>query len=49
MLAAGSEELEEILEEGDELILAFTIGEKEGEEDGEIAGADYELTCEVLG
>lgn len=49
MLAAGGEELEEILEEGDELVLAFAIGEEEGEEDGEIAGADDQLTSEVFG
>lgn len=48
MLAAGREELEEILEESDELVLAFAIGEEEREEDGEIAGADDQLTREVF-
>lgn len=43
VFSAGGEELEEVLEEGDELVLAFAVGEEEGEEDGEVAGADHYL------
>lgn len=48
MLAAGGEELEEILEEGDEFVFSFTISEEKREEDGEVAGSDDELACEVF-
>lgn len=37
MLSACAEELEEILEQCDEFIFSFAIGEEEGEEYGEVA------------
>ncbi len=48
MFAAGSEELEEILEKCDEFILSFAIGQEEGEEDGEVARPDYQLAGKVF-
>jgi hypothetical protein len=43
VFSAGGEELEEVLEEGDELVLALAVGEEEGEEDGEVARAHHYL------
>ena len=48
MFAAGGEELEEILEERDELVLALAVGEEEGEEDGEVAGAHHYLPGDIF-
>lgn len=46
MLAADAEELEEVLEQGKELVLAFAIGHEHWEEDWEIAGLHNELSCD---
>ena len=48
VFAAGGEELEEILEERDELVLALAVGEEEGEEDGEVARADHYLPGDIF-
>jgi hypothetical protein len=39
MLSTSAEKLEEVLEQCDEFVLALAVGEEEGEEDGEVAGA----------
>lgn len=44
MLATQAEEFEQILEEGEKFILSFTIGEKQGEEDGELTSSNHNLT-----
>jgi len=49
VLSTGGGELEQILEEGDELILSLAVGEKEREENGEIAGLDKDLLSYLLG
>jgi hypothetical protein len=49
VFSAGAEELEEVLEEGDELVLALAVGEEEGEEDREVAGAYEYLFSELFG
>ena len=35
MFAADRQELEQVLKKGDELVLAFAVGEEEGEEEEE--------------
>jgi hypothetical protein len=45
VFSADADELEEVLEECDEFIFAFAVGEKEGEEDGEVAGPDEDFLC----
>jgi hypothetical protein len=49
VFAAEAEELEEVLEECDELIFALAVGEEEGPEDGEVAGAYEDLLRELFG
>lgn len=49
VLAAGAGELEEVLKEGDELVLAFAIGQEERKENGEVASAYEDFFGEILG
>ena len=53
VFAASAGEFEEILKECDEFVLALAVGEEEGEEDGEVAGADEDFLgdffCEIFG
>lgn len=43
MLPTQAEELEEVLEEGEEFILSLAVRQKEGEEDGEFARSNHYL------
>jgi hypothetical protein len=49
ILAASRKELEEVLEEGDEFVLALAVGQEEGEEYREVAGLQEDLLGEVSG
>jgi hypothetical protein len=49
MFAAGAGKLKEILEKGDELVLAFAVCQKEREEDGEVAGPYEDFFGDLLG
>lgn len=53
MLATGTSELEEILEECKELILAFAVGQEQRQKDREIASPYEDLLrdflCKIFG
>lgn len=48
VFSAGSTKLKEILKECEELILTFTVGQEEGEEDGEVTGFQEDLLSQIL-
>lgn len=49
VLAAEAEELEEVLEEGDELVLALAVGQEQTEKYAEVAGPHEKLLRDLLG